>query len=123
MKIIDANIILHYLLKDNLELHKKSVVIIETNQILVPNEIAAEIVYVLEKVYGIPKKEIYDVLSTLFATGNFNFINKDIILSSLKYYSEYNLDYADALLVSYYKIQKTDVLTFDKKLLKIIENI
>lgn len=123
MKIIDANIILRYLLKDNLELHKKSVVIVETNHLFVPNEIAAEIVYVLEKVYGIPKKEINDVLGVLFARDNFKFVDREIILFSLKYYAEYNLDYADALLVSYYKIQKIDVLTFDKKLLKIFEKI
>lgn len=123
MKIIDANIILRYLLKDNLELHRKSVSLIETNHLFVPNEIAAEIVYVLEKVYDISKKEIHDVLAVLFARGNFSFIDKDVILSSLEYYSKYNLDYADALLVSYKKIQQADVLTFDKKLLKIIENI
>ena len=123
MKIIDANIILRYLLKDNLELHKKSVPLIETNRVFVPNEIAAELVYVLEKVYSIPKKEIRDVLAVLFARGNFNFIDKDVILSSLEYYSGYNLDYADALLVSYKKIQKAEVLTFDRKLLKIIEDI
>lgn len=123
MKIIDANIILRYLLKDNLDLHKKSVVIIESNPLFVPNEIAAEIVYVLEKVYGISKKEIYGVLSTLFLNVNFNFIDKDVILASLKYYSQYNLDYADALLVSYNKIHNKDVLTFDKKLLKLIESI
>ena|SRR5690606_36238569 len=123
MKIIDANIILRYLLKDNLELHKKSIVIIEATQLFIPNKIAAEIIYVLEKVYGISKKEIHDVVTTLFKKENFNFIDKALILSSLKYYLEYNLDYADALLISYNKIQKIDVLTFDKKLLKIIKNI
>lgn len=51
MKIIDANIILRYLLKDNLELHQKSIDIIENQQLFLPNEIIAEIVYVLEKVY------------------------------------------------------------------------
>jgi len=121
MKIIDANIVLRYLLRDNIEQHKKAVVIIELNQLFLPNEIAAEIVYVLERVYGIPKKEIKEVLTLLFTKKNFEFIDKDVILFALRFYAEYNLDYADALLVSYNKIHKAEVLTFDKKLLKIID--
>ena len=121
MKIIDANIVLRYLLRDNIEQHKKAVVIIESNRLFIPNEIAAEIVYVLERVYEIPKKEIKEVLTLLFTKENFEFIDKDVILFALRYYAEYNLDYADALLVSYIKIHKAEVLTFDKKLIKIID--
>lgn len=123
MRIIDANIILRYLLKDNLTLHKKAVKIIEGYDLFLPNEIVAEIVYVLEKVYHIPKTEICNVLSLLFERNNFEFVDKGIILTSLKYYLEFNLDFADALLISYSKVQNADVLTFDKKLKKIIENI
>lgn len=104
-------------------MHKKAVEIIDNQNLFLPNEIAAEIVYVLEKVYRIPKKEICNVLSLLFTRNNFEFIDKQIILISLKYYLEYNLDYADALLISYSKIQKADVLTFDKKLNKIFGKI
>lgn len=123
MRIIDANIILRYLLKDNLILHKRAVEIIDNQHLFLPNEIAAEIVYVLEKVYHIPKKEICNVLTLLFKKDNFEFIDKQIVLTSLKYYHKYNLDYADTLLISYKKVQKADVLTFDKKLNKIIEKI
>lgn len=63
------------------------------------------------------------MLSLLFERNNFEFIDKVIILTSLKYYLEFNLDFADALLISYRKVKKADVLTFDKKLNKIIENI
>ncbi|MCZ7604179.1 MAG: PIN domain-containing protein [Melioribacteraceae bacterium] len=123
MRIIDANIILRYLLKDNLSLHKKAVEIIKGYDLFLPNEIVAEIVYVLEKVYHIPKSEICNVLSLLFERNNFSFVDKDIILISLQYYLEFNLDFADALLISYSKVKKADVLTFDKKLNKIIEKI
>jgi predicted nucleic-acid-binding protein len=123
MIIIDANIILRYLLKDDLSLHKKAIEIVDNQHLFLPNEITAEIVYVLEKVYRIPKGEICDVLTILFERDNLEFVDKSIILASLKYYQKFNLDYADALLISYNKIQKADVLTFDKKLNKIIEKI
>lgn len=96
-------------------MHKKAVEIIDNQHLFLPNEIAAEIVYVLEKVYHIPKKEICNVLTLLFKKDNFEFIDKQIVLTSLKYYHEYNLDYADTLLISYKKVQNADVLTFDKK--------
>lgn len=123
MIIIDANIILRYLLKDDLSLHKKAIEIVDNQHLFLPNEITAEIVYVLEKVYRIPKGEICDVLTILFEQDNLEFVDKSIILASLKYYQKFNLDYADALLISYHKIQKADVLSFDKKLNKIIEKI
>jgi predicted nucleic-acid-binding protein len=54
MQIIDANIILRYLLKDNPVLFNKAAGIIEGNkEIFIPNEVVAETVYVLEKVYGV----------------------------------------------------------------------
>lgn len=123
MKIIDANIILRYLLKDNLELHQKSIDIIENQQLFLPNEIIAEIVYVLEKVYNISKREIRDVLTQLFEKSNFEFIDKNVIISSLKYYTKFNLDFADSLLLAYSTVQNTSILTFDKRLNKIINRL
>ncbi len=49
MKITDANIILRYLLNDNEELSDKAAIIIENNEVFLPNEVIAEIVYVLKR--------------------------------------------------------------------------
>ena len=43
MRIIDANIVLRYLIKDDLSLHKKAVEIIDNQNLFLPNEITAEI--------------------------------------------------------------------------------
>ena len=58
MKIVDANIILRYLLNDTEELAIKATDILENNKVLVPNEVIAEIVYVLEKVYKVKNDEL-----------------------------------------------------------------
>jgi predicted nucleic-acid-binding protein len=50
MKIVDANFVLRYLLQDNEKLSNKAKDIIENNEIFIPTEVVAEIVYVLEKV-------------------------------------------------------------------------
>lgn len=58
MEIVDANVVLRYLLKDHEIFYPKSKQIIEQKQIYIPTEVVAEIVYVLEKVYEVPKSEI-----------------------------------------------------------------
>lgn len=51
MVYIDTNIIIRYLLKDNEVLFKLSEDVIETeSDLFVPNEIIAEVVYVLTKI-------------------------------------------------------------------------
>lgn len=53
MNIVDANIILRYLLNDIDDLADKAANIVENNLVFSPNEVIAEIVYVLEKVYKV----------------------------------------------------------------------
>ncbi len=55
MKIVDANIILRYLLNDHDELSAKATTIIEDNDVLLPNEVVAfvdTLLYAYHKVNG-----------------------------------------------------------------------
>ena len=122
MQIADANIILRYLLKDDKNQFTQSRLILEKNDIFIPFEITAEIVYVLEKVYNISREEISNTLSKLFNYNNLSFINKKLVLKALEFYSNYNLDYADSLLCVYKAIEHHEIFTFDKKLLSILKN-
>lgn len=121
MKIIDANIVLRYLLKDDQLLFEKSVDIIEKSESFIPNSIIAEIVYVLEKVYNIPKVEIQLTLSALFESNFIVLEDKKLILYALSSYQKYNLDFADSMLYSYKQTQNFEVITFDKKLNKLLK--
>jgi len=121
MKIIDANIVLRYLLRDNQLLFEKAVYIIENNEVLLTNVIIAEIVYVLEKVYKVHKNEISSVLTEFFRSISIIISDKQLILSALQDFDKYNLDFADAILLSYNKINNYEVITFDKKLNKLLK--
>lgn len=50
MKIVDANIVLRYLLNDIEELLEKAAEILENNEVFVPNEVIAEKDIVIELV-------------------------------------------------------------------------
>jgi predicted nucleic-acid-binding protein len=103
MRIIDANIALRYLLKDDEQSFLKALQIIENYDVCITNEIIAEIVYVLEKVYSVPKVEIADVLSLFFGMDNIKINDKILIFEALKFYAKHNLDFVDSILLSYNK--------------------
>jgi len=63
MQIVDANIILSYFLNDIEEMANKAAQILENKEIFIPNEIIAEVVYVLEKVYKVRRKDIQQSLN------------------------------------------------------------
>ncbi|MCB0749065.1 MAG: PIN domain-containing protein [Ignavibacteriae bacterium] len=121
MKIIDANIVLRYLLKDDKKLFAKAVEIIENGDVFITNEIIAEIVYVLEKVYIVPKLEISEVLTSFFSSAIIILADKELIIQALNYYEKHNLDFVDSVLLAYNKINKYEIITFDKKLTKLLK--
>jgi predicted nucleic-acid-binding protein len=114
--IIDTNFIIRYLLNDIEKQFKVAKEFIENNKIFIPNEIIAESVYVLEKVYDIPKVEIKKALTALIQYPNISTSNKELLISSLKVYSKTNFDYIDCLLVAYKEHTNENIKTFDKKL-------
>ncbi len=107
MKIVDANIILRYLLNDTETLSDKAADILENNEVFVPNEVIAEVVYVLEKVYKVENKEISDSLIELFDYENLQVGDIELINEALRLYAERKLDFVDTLLYAYHKVRNS----------------
>jgi len=122
MKIIDANIILRYLLDDHQEHFKKAELIIENNNVLLFNEVIAEVVYVLEKLYKISRSDIKNGLFTFFSNESVFLEKEEIVHKALVLFSIKRLDFVDCLLYAYSQETEYEVFTFDKKLQKTIEN-
>lgn len=120
MKIIDANIILRYLMEDNAELLKKSEYILENHRVLILNEVLAEVIYVLEKFYKINRVEIKDGLSEFFENNNVLLEKADIAKTALKLFAERKFDFVDCILYAYSVEEKAQIETFDEKLKKVI---
>lgn len=122
MKIVDANIVLRYLLNDVEDLSEEAADLLENNEVLVLNEVIAEIVYVLEKVYKVKKSEISSALMQLFNYGNLHMNDHEVVMEALRVYSEKKLDFVDTLLYAYHKVGNHEVYTFDKKLNKLLKS-
>ena len=121
MKIVDANIVLRYLLNDTEELAEKAAQILENNKVFLPNEVIAEIVYVLEKVYQVKNEDTAYSLGELFKYDNIIVEDLKLLEKALKLYSQRKLDFVDTLLFAYSKVKNYQVYTFDQKLNKLLK--
>lgn len=62
MVILDANVILRYLLNDNQEMAERADHLIQTEDVSVTIEVMAEVIYVLKGVYKVDRERIADTL-------------------------------------------------------------
>ena len=118
MIYLDANVILRYLLEDSEKFIEQSKSYIENNHVYIKNEVLAEVVYVLNKTYKVPKKIVKLILQKLLLNNNIQVDSIDVVNLSLELFESKNIDFVDALLCSYNKILKYEVASFDKKLNK-----
>ena len=113
MKLIDANVILRYLLADHIEHHNKANEVIEQGS-FTTTEVLAEVVYVLNGIYKESRSNICKVLTILLEDVHIE--HKTMVITSLDIYCYTNLDYIDCVLVARKKVLGDDVFTFDRKL-------
>lgn len=85
------------------------------------HEVVAEVVYVLEKVYGVQTSEISAVLLDLFERDNIALEKAEVMKTALLLFGERRFDFVDTLLYGYNKVKGYEVFTFDKKLAKLLE--
>ena len=120
MVLIDANAIIRILLSDNDEMEQEAKTFIRNNQVLIRNEIMAEIIYVLLKIYNIEKKEACRYILDLLKTKNVYTEDKEVMRLAINTFCDNNIDFVDSLLYAYHSINNFDVFTYDKKLKKML---
>ncbi len=121
MVMLDANVILRYLLNDNEEMASEAEKAIKSQTALITIEVIAEVVYVLKRVYAIDKAEIKE--SVLGFLSETEVEEREVLVLGLEIYAEQNLDFVDCILYAYRCVKKYDILTFDKKLKKLLANM
>ncbi len=121
MLLVDANIVLRYILDDHPELSTRAAEVLEQHEALLPLEVVCEVVYVLQKVYSVPRKEIQAKLCALLDDRLISVEKAEALRQALLVYYTKNLDIVDALLWAYYSVEHHQVITFDEKLSKLLE--
>ncbi len=114
--VLDANVILRYLLSDNEQLAENAATMIASKKCSTSLEVIAEVVFVLQskRLYNIPRDEIALGLTAL--TYEIQIERKRVLRYALQAYCEKpKLDFIDCILYGYSRLGYT-IFTFDKKL-------
>lgn len=119
-KLIDANVIIRFLVKDNLTQAKAVKQLLLTSEdLLLSDLVLAEIVWVLQSVYKLTKEEIIEKLLELLRLKKL-LANYSLLMNSLLIYKKYNVSFIDAYLTAYAEEKKLEgIYSFDKGLDKI----
>ncbi len=119
ISLIDTNVILRCLLKDKEELYTKAEKVFNEvmegkAKVIILESVVAELVYVLQRLYKVSRKEVSEVLRELIELRSVKVHNKGKVLKALEIFSTKNLDFVDCLLCAYGEENK--LITFDKGL-------
>ncbi len=121
MIYLDTNVILRYLLHDCEKFIEQSKKYVEQHDVYIKNEVLAEVVYVLNKTYNVPKDKVSTTLKELLESDNIGADSKEVIFLALEIFASKNIDFVDSLLCAYKKISAYKVVTFDNKLNKCLD--
>ncbi len=119
MPVVDANVILRYLLNDHPDLSPAAREIIEAGAQTTP-EVLAEVVYVLKGLYKVDRGSISAALEAFLQDAEI--AQKSAVQYACRLYAERNLDFVDCLLAGYHHMNGTAIATFDKDLDKAIRH-
>jgi predicted nucleic-acid-binding protein len=119
-KIVDANVILRFFLEDDEEQFVKAKPFIQRLELakeeaLITDIVFAEIVWVLNKVYDVPRPEIAERFSKLINyKGIKTVFSKELYVEGLKLYAKQSMDIQDILLAVLAGDKDCTIVTFDK---------
>jgi predicted nucleic-acid-binding protein len=97
--------------------------LISSSKVSVRYEVMAEVIYVLEKVYTMPRSEISEGIKVFIEVPNVETETKEVVLLALETYANMKIDFVDCLLYGFKAVCGNDIFTFDKKLNLLIEKL
>lgn len=124
--VVDANVILRYLLGDHPEYFEKANAFMSQLKVgeahaYIPEGVLIECVYVLLKVYRVPRDEIADKLVALLSYKGVRSDNRTLLIKSLQVFNEQNVDIVDAIVHVTAEERGWQLLSFDKDLGKLVK--
>ena len=122
-KIIDTNLIVRYLVNDQPTHYKIArdffdLVKLGKIKAILEQTVFTETVFVLAKIYEIPKDKISEALIGLLEYKGIYNHEKEVLLEALAIYTQTNLHIVDCIIVAKAKLQNLEIQSFDQELMK-----
>ena|SRR3989344_8753106 len=122
--IVDTNVFLRFLLKDDPILHKQALSLFTKAKagkikLLIPTIVIFEISFVLNSVYKFTKEEVIQNIESLLVVHYLSIDDSIIFRQAIVLYKDSNNSFADCFLLAKARSQGIKLFTFDKKLSKL----
>ena len=115
---LDTNVLVRHFTGDPPELAARATrFLAEGDELLVPDLIVAEVVYVLESFYEVGRVEVAEIIRSLVAFPAIQVIDMELVLRTVELYEIDRLDFAEAYLVaSAERSGINEVISFDRSI-------
>ena len=98
---IDTNVLVRHLTGDPpAQAAKATAYLQRADELLLPDLILAEVVYVLESFYETPRTQVAETLRAILAFPPIRVVDAELLLRAVEAYDTHRLDFADAYLVA-----------------------
>ena len=118
--LIDTNVILRFLLNDVAEQAEKARKLFEAveagvEKVYLTDLVLSECIWVLEKFYEVPRKEIKEAIKSVIMFQGVNTqSSKSLLLEALDLWEGKQVDWTDALLSVFCQREERAIISFDK---------
>jgi len=121
MQIVDTNVIIRYLVADVKELYLEAEKIFTEaltgkRKLFITQSVIAEVIFVLSKLYKIPRKDIAEAINFFLNVKSCKVQNEAAVRLALDIYQKSNLSFIDCLICAFSKTENLELITFDKLL-------
>lgn len=119
---VDTNVIIRLLTGDDLPKQRQAKILFEQVEkgelrVTAPLTVISDAVHVLSspRLYNLPRTEIVALLMPLLRLANFRIRNRHVVLHALELYLSHQLDFTDAVILSWMKQSQSKVVySFDQ---------
>ena len=126
--IIDTNALISFVTDRNPDQQQKVAPLFESAAnlkalILCHQYVLTEFIYVMDRVYHVPKEEIRRIITDLVDMPGIEVINEIDFTAVLSCWPDPIPDFGDAVIASVSKIRKSAIVTFDRKFAKNLKSL
>ena len=126
--IIDTNALISFVTDRNPDQQQKVAPLFESAAnlkalILCHQYVLTEFIYVMDRVYQVPKEDIRRIIADLVDMPGIEVINEIDFTAVLSCWPDPIPDFGDAVIASVSKIRKSAIVTFDRKFAKNLKSL
>ena len=115
---VDTNVLIRHLTGDPPDLAARATAFLtEADDLLLPDLIIAEVVYVLESFYEVSPDEVARLVRAVIAFAPIRTLDPPLLLRALEVYETHRIDFAEAYLVASAETAGLpDIISFDRSI-------